>query len=144
MNSYYPNMQMPYQQPGMLPGQQLGMGPYQSPAMMNEGDMVNYWKDFCKKHKHYMVNLETVDGHRVDGIIDDIENDHVVMLVPIGDMERNEENELGDERQFGIFGGFGYPYGGWGYGYYPRRFRRFRRYRYPFYGLRSLFFPFFF
>ncbi|SEB13515.1 hypothetical protein SAMN05421743_11910 [Thalassobacillus cyri] len=103
-------------------------------------------KEMCQTNHYYFVQIQLSDGSLVDGIIDGTDEDHVYMLVPVGD-------EMGeaDQRQFGYsgyggFGGYGgyggYPFGG-GYGY-PRRFRRFRRRRFPFFHVRRLFFPFFY
>lgn len=109
-------------------------------------------KEMCQTNHYYFVQIQLSDGSLVDGIIDGTDEDHVYMLVPVGD-----EMEETDQRQFGYsgyggFGGYGgydgyggyggYPFGG-GYGY-PRRFRRFRRRRFPFFHVRRLFFPFFY
>ncbi|MEC0135604.1 hypothetical protein P4H94_01655 [Paenibacillus macerans] len=109
-----------------------------------------HMKEMCRKYHHHFMHLEGTDGRVYEGIIDGIDDDHVYLLVPIGETD-------GDDRAFGgyPFGTFGYggfPYGGFGgypfYGYpfygYPRRFRRFIRRPFPFFGLRRFFFPFFF
>ncbi|KGX88186.1 hypothetical protein [Pontibacillus litoralis] len=103
-------------------------------------DNKQQWKDYCHQHMYYMVIIEMNDGKQYEGIIEDMDDNHVYMLMPAGDEE--EEMEGSQNRQFG----YGYGYGpGWGYGYgYPRRFRRFRRYRFPFFGIRSFFFPYFY
>jgi hypothetical protein len=80
-------------------------------------------KGICKKYKRYHVIAYLQDGSMMDGIIEDMDDDSVTMLVP----EDVEE----DDRQF--------DYGGYG-GYGRRRFRRFRRRRFPF---NFFLFPFF-
>ncbi|WP_152656595.1 hypothetical protein [Oceanobacillus sp. CFH 90083] len=87
--------------------------------------------DTCKKFHLYFVQIQTTEGQMYDGIIEDVDNEGVTMLIPDGDMERGE----GMERQFG------FGYGGYGF---PRRFRRFRRFRFPFFLLSSLFFPYYY
>ncbi|WP_051353112.1 hypothetical protein [Thalassobacillus devorans] len=97
-------------------------------------------KEMCQTNHYYFVQIQLSDGSLVDGIIDGTDEDHVYLLVPVGD-----EKEEMEQRQFG-YSGFG-PYGGYPYGAgygYPRRFRRFRRRRYPFFYIRRLFFPFFY
>jgi hypothetical protein len=104
--------------------------------------------DHCKKHQLYFVMMEMKDGKMQDGIIEKVDDKNVYMLVPVGDMPDNRDDEEIDEdfdRQYGGYGGYGGGYGGYG-GYgggYGRRFRRFRRFRYPFFGIRRFFFPFF-
>lgn len=85
----------------------------------------------CKKFHLYFVQIQTTEGQLYDGIIEDVDNEGVAMLVPSGDIEQGE----GMERQFG------YGYGGYGF---PRRFRRFRRVRFPFFQLHRLFFPYYY
>ncbi|RRJ67513.1 hypothetical protein EHV15_11415 [Paenibacillus oralis] len=112
--------------------------------------------EICKRYHHHLIHIESSDGHVHVGIIDGMDDDHVYLLIPIGDMD-------GDDRAFGApFGGFGTPFGGFGtpfgapfggfggfggfpfFGGFPRRFRRFIRRPFPFFGLRRFFFPFFF
>ncbi|PKR77541.1 hypothetical protein CEY16_11205 [Halalkalibacillus sediminis] len=102
--------------------------------------------DMCKNNKLHMVTLETNDGKYVEGIVDEYDKEGVTLIMPSGDMENQERVWFG-----GGFGGPGYGPGfgpgygaGFGYGRYPRRFRRFRRQRFPFFGLRRFFFPFFY
>ena len=57
---------------------------------------------------NYHVVGQMADGTQVEGIVEDVDDSGVTMLVP-------EEVEA-DERQFGGYGGYG-----------RRRFRRFRR-----------------
>jgi hypothetical protein len=91
--------------------------------------------DMCKRYHHHFVQIEAADGSVYEGIIDGTDDDHMYLLVPSGDMD----DDVNRQYPYG-----GYPYGGYMYGRYPRRFRRFRRHRFPFFGFRRLFFPFFF
>lgn len=118
--------------------EQHGRSHHMQPGVMDPATHQQNIHDLCKKYQHYLVQFETTDGQVYDGIIDSVDHDGVNLLIPVGDMEREEQNE--NERQFG-YGGF--PQYGYGYGF-PRRFRRFRRFRFPFFGLRRLFFPFFY
>ncbi|MEK3886153.1 hypothetical protein [Bacillus sp. FSL K6-3431] len=76
----------------------------------------------CRKYKGYHVMAHMQDGSMIEGIIDDMDDEGVTMLIP-------EELNGDTERQFGFDGGYG-----------RRRFRRFRRRRFPFY---FFLFPFF-
>lgn len=105
--------------------QEMGMQP------MEHNPHTQQMYETCKKYQLYFVQIQTTDGKMYDGIIEDVDNEGVTMLMPYGDMEQEE----GMERQFG------YGYGGFGF---PRRFRRFRRFRFPFFLLSSLFFPFYY
>ena len=82
------------------------------------GNGPNDMQNKCWQYLNYHVIGQMADGTQVEGIIEDVDDDGVTMLVP-------EEIDA-DERMFG-FGG----YGGGGYGG-RRRFRRFRRRRFPF------------
>lgn len=73
----------------------------------------------CTKFMNYYVTAHLNDGSKVEGIIVDMEDDAVTMLVP----EELDEDAIESNRQFGGYGG---------YGGYRRRFRRFRRHRFPF------------
>jgi len=67
-----------------------------------------------------------------EGIIEDVGEDSVDMLIPVGDVE--DDPDYGMRQYFGQMG----------YGGYPRRFRRFRRHRFPFFIFRRLLFPHFY
>lgn len=94
--------------------------------------------DKCQQYMNYHVIAHMNDGTQHEGIIQDMDENGVTMLVP--------EEVDGMDRQFG-FGGFGgydgYDgyggYGGYGGGYGRRRYRRYRRRRFPF---SALAFPF--
>ncbi|WP_338471806.1 hypothetical protein R4Z10_03275 [Niallia sp. XMNu-256] len=75
----------------------------------NPNDMQNK----CWQYMNYHVIGQMADGTQVEGIIEDVDDDGVTMLVP--------EDVDGDERLYG--------YGGYGR---RRRYRRFLRRRYPF------------
>lgn len=102
------------------------MNPYQAQGAyeQRDGDI----KSLCRKYMNYHVIGQMSDGTQFDGIITDMDEEGVSLLVPEwtdGEQERDMTN-----RQFQ----FGYD------GYGRRRFRRFRRRRFPF----SFFaFPFF-
>ncbi len=114
--------------------------------------------DLCKRYHNHLMQIETTDGQVYDGIIDSVDGDGVTILIAVGDMEREDESQdEQNQRQFGYgpgyggygpgFGGYGPGFGGYGPGFgygFPRRFRRFRRFHFPFFGLRRLFFPFFY
>ncbi|GAB2559015.1 hypothetical protein [Gracilibacillus alcaliphilus] len=121
---------------------QSGMNPHnpanEFPADQNRNnlhtDHVSHQQQMhetCKNLYLHFVQFQTMEGQMLDGIIEDVDEDGVTMLIPDGDAESAE----GMERQFG------YGYGGF---YYPWRFRRFRRFRFPFFGIRRLFFPFYY
>lgn len=88
-------------------------------------------KHTCIKLMNFYVIGQLSDGSQVEGIIEDVDDDEVTMLVP----EEVDESAVESNRQFGYYGGFG------GYGYPRRRFRRFRRRRFP---ISAFLFPFFF
>ena len=106
--------------------------------------------DLCRRYQLFLMQFETNDGQMFDGIIDNVDDDGVDVLVPVGDYNDDNDDYNNDNnwnRQFFPgYGGYGFPpygYSPYGFGY-PRRFRRFRRRRYPFHVFRRIFFPFFF
>ncbi|OEH91677.1 hypothetical protein BFG57_04090 [Bacillus solimangrovi] len=110
-------------------------------------------KDYVKEHMLNYVMVELKDGKTIDGIIEEIDGEHVYLLVPAGDEEQAENNAgngNGNDRQFGFGPGFGYGGFGPGFGYgfggygFPGRFRYFRRRRFPFYGIRRFYPPYFY
>jgi hypothetical protein len=76
----------------------------------------------CQKYMNYHVIGQMSDGSQVEGIIEDMDDEGVTMLVP----EIVEEDQ--DDVRIWGYGG----YGGYGGGY-RRRYRRYRRRRYPYY-----------
>ncbi len=74
--------------------------------------------DECKRLMEYHIVLKMTDGSTMDGIIEKVEPDRIIMLVgeDVMDLEGDEDNQ---ERQFGKHRRF-------------RRFRRFRRRSFPF------------
>jgi hypothetical protein len=109
--------------------------------------------DECERCMNFHVTLILTDGKMVDGIIDRVEPDRVIMLVgedvmgPDGgddppDQERQYDQQLqyDQQRQF---------HGHMGHMHHRRRFRRFRRRAFPFGTLGGIslfpgpFFPFF-
>ncbi|MFA1819548.1 hypothetical protein ACDX78_04965 [Virgibacillus oceani] len=103
----------------------------------NNSEHQRYMYDLCKRYKYHLIQCEGTDGQMYDGIIDSVSDDSVYLLVPAGDTERDNQDDM--TRQFDY--GYNYGYGGYGY---PRRFRRFSRRRFPFFFLRRLFFPYFY
>ena len=73
-------------------------------------------KSQCQKYMNYHVIAQLKDGSQIEGIIEDMDNEGVTMMVP-------EEVEADESRNYGYSG-----YGGYG----RRRFRRYRRRRFPF------------
>ncbi len=76
----------------------------------------------CKQHRWQYVQLMTNDGMVYEGMIENVDRDHVYLLVPMDEMRSEDDmsddyDQSSDTRQF--FPGFGF--GGFG------RRRRFRR-----------------
>ncbi len=115
------------------PHHQQPYGQMMEPQQMDYHHYQKQMHEMCKSYHLYFMQFQTTEGETIEGIIEDIDDDGVIILIPVGDMERVDE----EERQYG------YDYG-YGYGYFPRRFRRFRRRRLPFFLLRSLFFPYYY
>ncbi len=84
-------------------------------------------KGLCQKYMNYHVMGQLTDGSQFEGIIDDMDQDGVTMLVP----EEMDSTQL--PRQYGYdddYDGYGRPR--------RKRFRRFRRRRFPYRDLLSL------
>ncbi|MEC0275419.1 hypothetical protein [Peribacillus frigoritolerans] len=79
-------------------------------------------KKLCRKYMNYHVIGQLSDGSQVDGIIDDMDEESVTMLVP-----EEFDVEQGNRQQYG----YGDDYDDYGR---PRRrrYRRYRRRRYPY------------
>ncbi|UOR13094.1 hypothetical protein [Halobacillus amylolyticus] len=96
-------------------------------------------KQLCKRYRHYHVIGQMRDGSHVEGIITDMDENDVEMLVP-EEVDGSQVN-----RQFGY--GYDDGYNGYddydddynGYGGYRRRYRRYRRRRFPYRFFRRLF-----
>ncbi|RXI96273.1 hypothetical protein DS745_21300 [Anaerobacillus alkaliphilus] len=84
----------------------------------------------CHKYLNYHCSFTIADGSTFDGIIENVGQDGVTVLVGEDVMDEPEQRE--NERQYY---GYGYDYG---YGRPRRRFRRFRRQVYPFPALATL------
>jgi hypothetical protein len=100
----------------------------------------NYYRDLqslhdeCKRCLHFHVVLTMVDGSTLDGIIQDVDKDRVIILVGEDIMEQDDGMQFDQQRQF--------PH----HGRPRRRFRRFRPRAFPFntlVGLSLLGYPFF-
>ena len=50
--------------------------------------------DFCRKHHMHYVHIHTKKGELLDGIIDEIDNDGVTLIIPIGDMDREDDESV--------------------------------------------------
>lgn len=100
---------------------------------------VEEMKEFCRQNRYGYVILEMDDGQYYDGVMMDIDQEHIHLLIPIGDEQQTSYQEdydnYNNNRQFG----YG-PY----FGRVPFRFRRFHPFLFPFLGIRRFFFPFFY
>lgn len=59
-------------------------------------------KELCEKHINYYVMGHLKDGRIIEGIILNVDNESVTMLV----VEKDEKTREGESRQFGRFPGF--------------------------------------
>lgn len=76
--------------------------------------------DDCKKCMYYHVTLKMNDGNEIDGIIENVAPDRIIVLVGEDATEPEVENKSEGQRQYS------YNYGR------PRmRYRRFRRQAFP-------------
>lgn len=78
--------------------------------------------DECKRLMHYHTFFTMKDGSTFDGIIEDVDEDYVIVLVGEDVIDQGCGNQYGEQRQFGR----------------PRRFRRFRRRVFPLSALATL------
>ncbi|WP_280769192.1 hypothetical protein [Salipaludibacillus daqingensis] len=146
--------------------------PYQGMPAQGHHQNEQHAKDMhnmCTQYHLHFIQIQLMDGSSHDGIIEEVDNEGVTLLMPEAEegaqqpyygqhgheshheLHAQQGTQMQDSPQHFGYGypGYGYPgFGpgpGYGYGYgIPRRFRRFRRRRYPFFGIRRLFFPFFF
>jgi len=85
----------------------------------------DYYRDLrnlqnqCTKYLYYHTTLTMTDGSSFDGIIENVDNDVITVLVGEDIVEMEIENQSGQQRQY------------YGYGNPRRRFRRFRRQTFP-------------
>lgn len=84
-------------------------------------------RDQCRRYMFCHVMLTRADGTIMDGIIEDMDEDNVTMLVGEDVMEEDNNAPSMQYRQFNP------------QGRQRRRFRRFRRRRFPFRDLSRLF-----
>lgn len=95
-------------------------------------ERIDYYRDLqplhdkCKSHMFFHVIITMTDGSTIDGIIEDVDRDRVIISVGEDVMEPENDNESNQQRQFH------------GYGRPRRRFRRFRRKAFPLGNLAAL------
>lgn len=77
--------------------------------------------DKCSKCMMYHVKLTLTDGSTFDGIIENVDQDRIIVLVGEDVMDQGNQNQPNMQRQY-------YHYN---YGYPGMRYRRFRRQAYP-------------
>lgn len=82
--------------------------------------------DECNNLMGYHITIVMKDGSTVDGMIEKVDSNGVVMLAGEDVMDDDEMNQSDGERQFGK-------------GRRMRRHRRFRRRGYPFNSIRTIF-----
>lgn len=80
----------------------------------------NHYRDMdiqniCKKYMNYHVVGQMSDGTQMSGILQNMDDEGVTMLVP------EDVDDDSDDMRYGGYGGYG-----------RRRFRRFRRRRFPY------------
>ena len=90
---------------------------------------LKYLYDECKRCMSYHTILTMTDGSVFDGIIEDVDNDRVIVLVGEDIMEQEGEDQFEQQQQQRQ------PYS---YGRPRRRFRRFRRRGFPLNALAAL------
>jgi len=69
--------------------------------------------DWCKSHMYRYVSVQTTDGFEIDGIIEQIESEHLYLAVPISEGDRGEFRVFPYPLQGAGLTGPGYP----GYGF---------------------------
>lgn len=94
--------------------------------------------EICKKHMYRYVSVTMNTGAVYDGIVENVDDDHLYLAVPIGGMDQEQMRAFLPYSYPGY--GYGYPYGFPGYGFpgygFPRR--RFARQILPLAGLLAL------
>nr|WP_160691832.1 hypothetical protein [Clostridium sp. C2-6-12] len=76
--------------------------------------------DECKRCMYYHAILKMKDGNEIDGIIENVDPDRIIVLVGEDMMEPEGETKSEGQRQY--YNNYGPP---------RRRFRRFRRQAFP-------------
>ncbi|WP_420795499.1 hypothetical protein [Halalkalibacillus sediminis] len=76
---------------------------------MNQQSMSHPY-NLCKNHMKQYVLIQTVDGQQIEGVIIDLDEDHVYLVTSGEGMERQFYPGFGGP--YGYGSGFGYPYGG--------------------------------
>ena len=86
--------------------------------------------DECKRCMYFHATLKMTDGSEVDGIIENVDPDRIIVLVGEDVMEPEGENKSEGQSQR--------QYQHYNYGRPRRRYRRFRRQAYPLAALAAL------
>jgi hypothetical protein len=76
----------------------------------------------CMQHMHRYVAVQLADGSMFDGIVVEVDEEHLHLAVPFSGEMRDTRAWFGPGYGFGFGYPYGYPYGGYPYGYFPRRF----------------------
>ena len=123
------NMQSPQNMQNMQSPQNMQnmQGPQNMQNMQGPQNIQNLQnlQEECRKYASYHVILKMLDGSTVDGIIESVDNDRIIILVGEDVMEQENSNQMENQRQ---------PFG---HGQ-RRRFRRFRRRGFPIGALAAL------
>ncbi|WP_147535542.1 hypothetical protein [Bacillus marasmi] len=77
-------------------------------------------KSACHKYMNFHVIGTMANGQQIEGILEDMDDRNVTILVP-----ETVEEDVMESPETRVYGGFGGGYG-------RRRFRRFRRRRFPY------------
>ena len=82
--------------------------------------------DECKRCMYYHTTLKMADGSTMDGIIENVEPDRIIVLIGEDVMDQENKNESNEQRQYHNYNR-------------PRmRYRRFRRQAFPLASLAAL------
>ena len=94
----------------------------------------NYYRDVhplhekCKRCMYYHTVLTMTDGSKMDGIIENVEPDRIIVLIGEDVMDQENKNESNEQRQ----------YHNYNYNRPRMRYRRFRRQAFPLASLAAL------
>lgn len=80
----------------------------------------------CQQNMNQYVLVQTIEGHKIDGIISGVDQHYIYLDIPIRDGQIQADMRYGPGFGFGFPGFYGYP--GFGFGY-------------PFWGWRRLVLP---